>query len=875
MAGMGKVTEELVALITKQVQDHGLVVWYDPEQAYNNVVDQLPLPATTVLRYQDSFFALRHRLEPFLEFVDEAGQFTTDLETPPRVLVYVPLDRAKTHHAFIEAEAAGVVMEPGGSPWQRNTRLKVLAERVFKRIAPDRASAVAAEVEAGRRTLAELDWLADQTGELGAVKLIFGTTAAAEVVVTFLSSDAHDEAILTKQALTELVSLCTTELGLQVHPEQPVAQVRHQLCRCLLLAELVLKVRAAGGDVSQLAGLPLPDTDRQVEQLLAVCQQWRNRLDLRESYATWADTVQAEAHVLGLALPAPALTHVETFAGVEALLLDWVEARLLDGALTETLNVVTRRQTSFWSLYAGEYQLRWTLLALAARLLLAANHIEVELKSVRRNARALIDAYTRGIGGPDDARTPPWYMLDRYHRHLEHRYAMLDLRVEGEHAQLEKVMACVRRRYAEVVGQCAEYLEEALVLADFDVAGLRRQDEVFRKQVSNRVSEGKTAYMLMDALRYEMGQELVDGLGDEFAVSLAPAMAQLPTITEVGMAALMPGADQGMELVDLGAGRVGVRLGESLLKDRAARVKHLQANVAGPALVLKLNDLMKPTKKRQQEITEANMLLVTSQEIDRRGEEMEDEEEARRFMDDVLEKLRRGMRRLASFGVRNLIIAADHGYLFIDEMEEGMKLDPPGGQTVDLHPRVWIGRGGTASPAYCRVTASQLGLAGDLELAFPLSLACFRTRGSSRGYFHGGISLQELLIPVATITVREPLVTSMGTATVTLSLAKPKITTRFFSVEARYIVGGLFGDDTKRIKVVVRANRTEVGGAAMAAYGFEEGTQEIVLEKDRPNAITLMLSIEFDASTASVHVLDATTQVEPATLKNIPVEITI
>ena len=59
---------------------------------------------------------------------------------------------------------------------------------------------------------------------------------------------------------------------------------------------------------------------------------------------------------------------------------------------------------------------------------------------------------------------------------------------------------------------------------------------------------------------------------------------------------------------------------------------------------------MKPTKKRQQEIIEADILLVTSQEIDRRGEETEDEEEARRFMDDVLEKLRRGIRRLGVIG---------------------------------------------------------------------------------------------------------------------------------------------------------------------------------------------------------------------------------
>ncbi len=137
------------------------------------------------------------------------------------------------------------------------------------------------------------------------------------------------------------------------------------------------------------------------------------------------------------------------------------------------------------------------------------------------------------------------------------------------------------------------------------------------------------------------------------------------------------------------------------------------------------------------------------------------------------------------------------------------------------------------------------------------------------------MSLQELLIPVACLTVRTLPVAQMGTTTVTLTLAKPTITTRFFSVEALYVVGGLFGGDTKRVKVVVRANRTEVGTAAMAAYGFEEGSQEIVLEKDRPNAITMMLTAEVTTPTVSVHVLDATTQVELAALQPIPVDIAI
>jgi hypothetical protein len=585
--------------------------------------------------------------------------------------------------------------------------------------------------------------------------------------------------------------------------------------------------------------------------------------------------VQAEAQIIGLGLPAPVLTEVETFACVESLLLDWIEARILDGAINDALEVTIGRKASFWALYAGEYQLRWTLLELAGQLLLTADRIGAELQITRKDARAILGTYTKGLTGPGSEPALPWCILDRYHRHLEHRYPMFDLHIESQHAQLEKVIAHARQRYADVVGQCAESLSEALAIADFEVEGMLRQDEVYRKQVRSRAVEGKTAYILVDALRYEMGQELVEGLGDAFDITLVPAMAQLPTITEVGMAALMPETDRGMTLVDVGAGRVGIHISNVLLKDRASRVKHFQSTIAGRSVVLKLNDLMKPSKKRQQEIIEADVLLVTSQEIDRRGEETEDEEEARRFMDEVLEKLRRGIRRLASLVVRHMVLAADHGHLFVEELDDAMKIDSPGGHTVDLHPRVWIGRGGTAAPGYMRLTASQLGLAGDLELAFPRGLACFRTRGSSRGYCHGGISLQELILPVASITVRESRTADVGTATVILSMVKPKITTRFFSVEARYVVGGLFGEDTKRVKAVVRTNRTEVGMAAMAAYGFEEGTQEVVLEKDRPNAITMMLTTELESATASVYVLDATTQVELAALKNIPVEITL
>ena len=59
---MALVTESLVQLIARQVDEKGLVVWYDAEQVYSDAAAELSLPNTTVARYDGSFFQLRKGL---------------------------------------------------------------------------------------------------------------------------------------------------------------------------------------------------------------------------------------------------------------------------------------------------------------------------------------------------------------------------------------------------------------------------------------------------------------------------------------------------------------------------------------------------------------------------------------------------------------------------------------------------------------------------------------------------------------------------------------------------------------------------------------------------------------------------------------------
>src|SRR5215212_8590963 len=109
-------------------------------------------------------------------------------------------------------------------------------------------------------------------------------------------------------------------------------------------------------------------------------------------------------------------------------------------------------------------------------------------------------------------------------------------------------------------------------------------------------------------------------------------------------------------------------------------------------------------------------MLVTSQEIDEQGE-LGNIATARRFMDEVLSMLPRAIKILADLGCERIILAANRGYLFAEELGTDTKIDPPGGQEANLHPRVWVGVGGADEPSFLRVPLSRMGLGEGLDMA--------------------------------------------------------------------------------------------------------------------------------------------------------------
>ena len=307
----GIVTDHLRLLLSKQVEDHCLVVWYDPEGYYRQVAGSLSFPRATVTRYDGSFFRLRKEIDHLLN----------DLN-PPRLVVYVPLDQAKTHHALIELEAAGVVMQPGQQPPNRNTRLAILARNALRPLIGDETAAeVEKQVESGKLSLADLDKLAGKGKEIstGVLTLIFGNANPQDVALAFLGSEKYDPEVTKKTATKELLGLLQNAFEVEFPAKAGLPQAREHFARHVLLTDLVTGL----GDTvpSSLASVPVATTASSREHCRTLARNWRLRRDHRDSYLAAAKKVEHDFSLATLDFEPGRLRDMETFLACERGLL--------------------------------------------------------------------------------------------------------------------------------------------------------------------------------------------------------------------------------------------------------------------------------------------------------------------------------------------------------------------------------------------------------------------------------------------------------------------------------------------------------------------------------------------------------------------------
>jgi len=863
---MAVVTEYLVQLIAKQVDEKGLVVWYDPEKAYGTAAAELSIPNTTVARYDGSFFRLRKQIDHLLN----DGQ-------PPRLVVYVPIERTETDSALIELDCAGVIMQPRQQPPSCNTRLSVVARNSLTPIlGEDQVAEIERQVDSGKLSLADLNSLADQGKDIstGVLMLMFGTANPQEVALAFLNSDQYDEEVGKKDAKKELGYLLQVSFDIELPAAEALSNWRIRLGRHTLLTDLFASLEKQVP--SSLWSIPVATSKASIDACVRLARTWRNNRDVRDSYVTVANRVEKDLGLIQIKLPVEPIQKSETFLCVERTLLAHVENELFKAGRGEMLRLAEYRLSRFWADVIPMIQGRWALISSAAEVLIEADRVSKALKTAPTTVPALVKAYA-----DDDE---PWCLLDTHHRHMESRKYNFEFGSGKEHEGLDRLITKAEQRYTEIGSQMARHFITQFQKTTHPVKGLFRQRDIFERRVKPLLGDGKVAYVWVDALRFEMARELCRLLQDEFELKIESAIATVPTITEIGMAALLPKANESAKVVGVGGGKLALEIDGEVIKDRKDRVAFLKEHSGTSVFEAKLEDLLpKPSKRVKEGIQTCELILITSQEIDELCE-ADNVAQARLQIDGVLSHLRRGVRVLADHGIKNIVLVADHGHLFADEVGKDMKIDAPGGKVEDLHRRVWVGVGGSSEPSYMRTPLGSLGVDSEFDIATPWTFAVFKSKGGGRAYFHGGLSPEELIVPV--VVMHSTLTSSAPTTGIdwTLAPGTTKLTTRFFSVQiaGSQSESSLFPIEPPKVRIELRANKKCVSHPVSASYGFEDATGEVKLkvsENDNKrietNTVTVMLTEDISQRTVGVYLLDATTGVELAVPLTVDVAISM
>jgi hypothetical protein len=590
-----------------------------------------------------------------------------------------------------------------------------------------------------------------------------------------------------------------------------------------------------------LDAVPTPPTPAAVAAIRDLAKLLRSRHP--KVYPSLADTVERELGLAEAQLQGGSLGAIDTFRFEERVLLRHCGDLVANCQFAEALSLVSQRDISFWLDVDVTRKAQWEATRRMAELGQAAMQVCAEVEAANGDVSGWFERYTTVDG---------WYRLDQAQRRLEAWMTKLD------DAQ-EQPLGVVRRVYEDTCHLMAERFTKALATSGWTIPRALHQTRVFSEVVSPQPKP--VAYFLVDAMRYEMGLELAKRLPDTSEVSVRPAVGALPSITPIGMAALQPGAAASFSLADK-SGQLGAQIDDVYLPDRDARSKFAKSRIPDVA-DLALNDLLSlSVSKLKQRINGAPVVIVRSQEIDHAGE-AGFTFHARQIMDTVIDNLARAIRRLANVGVQHAVVTADHGHLFFaSDRDESMRINAPGGDTVDLHRRCWVGRGGANPQGTIRVTAATLGYASDLDLVFPAGTGVFRA-GGDLAFHHGGPSLQELVIPVVTIRTMASANAPSPTTKVVVSGLPATVTNRIFTVTLTLGGGQLqLVAEGLDVRPLLVTNGQQVGAVGMVVGAeFDPTAQRVHLEPEQACTVAFQL-LDDDVNVLRIVIQDPETDAE-------------
>jgi uncharacterized protein (TIGR02687 family) len=735
---------------------HRIVFWYDPNADWTDAFQTFSNGAVTKLEVRNTEFGTKVRI-------------VTDSDPAAKFLVYVPSARPDDSDNWLldlllqgyeyKADKASLALQNVGLPQE------------FLALAQEHARFFLSEKRAS--ALKDLLHSNDQEREirLKMMAVLAGSSVAADVdalLMHFLTTGGPDVLFDPIAQTLEAYSLVTPFW-------REVGRAFSYAAATPSLKDFVVTLFRGAN--------PL---DRQVSlhpHARVFIQHWKDSQAHSVSYRQWAgrmeQDLQIEERLNGLADVAPVIDS-DTFGVFERFILHRLCRAFEAGeAGADLADRIRQRRLSFW--YTDQ---KFGYLALEYAL---------ELRELLAGAELTVESIESGV----TRYLASWWKLDR-----AYRLCVLNLRRYGQNQLMAGINGWVERSYLNnfLLPLSDRWSDQVKRLDTWTCEGVLRQREFFDQLVKPFFSRGQKVFVIVsDALRYEAAADFAARLQLEnrWTAEVTALWGSLPSYTQLGMASLLPGVRWSVN-----PETSAVTVNERSASGTSNRSEILAAACGGRAIGVQAEVFLEMNTKTDGRalMRDHDVIYIFHNVIDHVGDDPGTEAKTFDSVEQAFTDLELIIKKVANINGSNMLLTADHGFLFQqDDLHEGdMTPLPPASAWTFKNRRFAIGQGIQVAAAVKIFDASALGLSGDWSAAFPLSLRRMPLQGSGKRYVHGGISLQEVLVPVVKIHKAR----SNDTAKVEIEFTRvpAKITTGQVSL-------GLFQDRPAVDKVLPRTLR--------------------------------------------------------------------
>lgn len=700
--------DTLLNNLAKQFESHRVVFWYDPSSEFSDQLDVMPDEVTLIRASEYNDFAIKYRL-------------LTE-EPKKKFLVYYEKDEPE---------------------YENNWLLDIqLANTVFR---TDKESIL----------LSDLNLPHSFIGTLRKHLPFFSNKRLVKKLGTLVSNDMSEEAF---EHLLLAITAGEDSFNLQMVIDSLVADYAD-------VGELYETVKEYGldqllwDDIASLYGY-LKETPSIEDFYLSVFEtslqhflgtgtklqadaygllkHWKDSGKFKDSglYKTLsekaAEELSAPKHLADFSIET--LSTFDDYAFVEEEII----ARLTSSTLNQTMGleairqIAERRRSSFWY---PEYSSAYQSIVLAKTMLDSVKNISFTMDS----PEAGINKYVK-----------EWSHIDNAYRNFKTQVrTCLNINSDME-ALSDKVESSYVTNFLIPLGEkWTPFAKEMLENGWRTEGGIQRQRIFYHYNIKNLQIRGNKAVVLIsDAMRYEIGDELVSEINSQqrYKASIQPLLASAPTYTQLGMAALLPHetltiSSDGITVYADGVSTQGIVNREKILKNASD----------GKAVALDSDDILKMKSDELRTIIKDNSVIYVYHDlIDREGED-----NLFKAAHEAIDELKNIIKKLGSSNANTIYVTADHGFLFQEsDLESHQYISDGSVRGKDVHQvsgrRCAIGYDLEPSDSLMIAKLKDIGLSNedDLEVAFPNSILRMRIQGANTNFVHGGVSLQEIIIPL-------------------------------------------------------------------------------------------------------------------------------